>query len=153
MKRIVVLALAIFGILSVSCEKYEDGRPSKDVRNEFDRMYPDAKDVEWEPEGGYWKVSFETGRNPDRLDHEAWYDRDGEWVRTETDVYLSLVPQAVKDLLEASEYGSGIVDGSDVEYVQTPQEEYYRFKVNVGGSTVYVNVSEDGSVTERNIDW
>lgn len=153
MKKIVWLTMVIIGMISVSCEKYEDGRPSKDVRSEFERMYPDARDVEWEPEGGYWKVSFETGRNPDRLDHQAWYDRNGEWVRTETDVYLSNVPQGVKDLLEASEYGSGMVDGRDVDHVQSPQREYYRFKVNIDGRTVYVNVSEDGTVTTGNLDW
>ncbi len=153
MKRIVLLAMAILGMISTSCEKYEDGRPAKDIRNEFDRMYPDARDVEWESEGGYWKVSFETGTASGRLGHEAWFDRSGEWMKTETDVFLMNIPQAVKDFLKASEYGTGNVDGDDIEYVQTPQGNYYRFKVRVDGRTVYVHVSENGTVTSGNLDW
>ena len=52
---------AIAALTLLSCEKYEDGKPAKSVRSEFAEMYPDARDVEWEAEAGYWKVSFETG--------------------------------------------------------------------------------------------
>ena len=40
MKKIMVIAAAVMVLsAAVSCEKYEDGRPSKDVRAEFSRMY------------------------------------------------------------------------------------------------------------------
>ena len=48
----------------ISCEKYEDGRPLKNVRSEFKSMSPDARDVEWDSEYGYWVVSFELGTRP-----------------------------------------------------------------------------------------
>ena len=48
----------------ISSEKYEDGRPLKNVRSEFKSMYPDARDVEWDSEYGYWVVSFELGTRP-----------------------------------------------------------------------------------------
>ena len=50
MKRMMMIAAAMMLLATaVGCEKYEDGRPPKDVRAEFDKMYPDSWDVEWEP--------------------------------------------------------------------------------------------------------
>lgn len=154
MKKFFVLLTAALACLTVfSCEKYEDGRPARSVIKEFNRMYPDAKDVEWEPERGYWKVSFETGSLPDRVDHEAWYDASGIWLRTETDVRLSSVPQKILDYLRDSEYGTSSVERDDVEYVETPEGDYYRFEIRYGGVSVYVNVSDDGTVTSGGLDW
>jgi len=71
-----MLAYAVMAALALSllsCEKYEDGKPSKDVRTEFRDMYPDARDVEWEAERGLWKVSFETGIPPAVDEHFIWY--------------------------------------------------------------------------------
>ena len=92
MKRILIVIAAMSALLTaVSCDKYEDGRPSKGIRQLFAEMYPDAKDVEWEAEKGYWKVSFETGTAPAIVESEAWYDAAGNWVRTETDILPSSV--------------------------------------------------------------
>ena len=93
MKRFTLVVAAMFAVSlsfgAISCDKYDDGRPDKSVRNEFSQMYPDARDVEWEAEAGYWKVSFETGKAPDRIDHEAWYAEDGTWVRTVSEYPIS----------------------------------------------------------------
>ena len=73
MKKFRFFALFVIAtsIVLMACDKYDDGIPSKSIRNEFKAMYPDAKDVEWEREGTYWSVSFETGTYPARVDHEA----------------------------------------------------------------------------------
>lgn len=148
MKRMITIAAAVMLLVAAgACEKYEDGRPSKDVRTEFARMYPGAWDVEWEPQGGYWKVSFETGSRPNGVDNEAWYQNDGTWIRTSTDMLLVAVPQQIKDYLAASEYGSGQVEGNDVEYCQTPTGNFYRFDIRFGGREIEVDVTEGGEVT------
>lgn len=154
MKRVgILLAIAIAAVTMISCEKYEDGRPDRAVIREFNRMYPDAKDVEWEPEGGYWKVSFETGTAPGRVEREAWFDAEGNWLRTETEMFLSAVPQEIKDFLGNSEYGTSVIERDDVVFVQTPEGDYYRFEVRSGGTSVYVNVSDDGTVSLGGLDW
>lgn len=148
MKRMITIAAVMILLAAAgACEKYEDGRPSKDVRAEFARMYPSAWDVEWEVFGQYWVVSFETGSRPDGTDNKAWYEHDGTWVQTFTDVRLSAVPQSVKDSLAASEYGSGQIEGNDVEYCQTPAMNFYRFDMMFGGREIEVDVSENGDVT------
>lgn len=148
MKRFfMILAVAVTVMALLSCEKYEDGKPAKAVRTEFAEMYPDAKDVEWEAEAGYWKVSFETGKAPAVQEHEAWYDASGNWIRTETDIVASALPQSVKDALAASEYASAVLSGSDIECVETPDGNYYEMEVRYGGVEIALKVTEDGEVS------
>ncbi len=141
-------------IVLMACDMYDDGIPSRSVRNEFRSMYPDAKDVEWEREGTYWSVSFETGTHPNRVEHEALYDTSGAWVMTETDMYLSEVPQSVKDALSASpEYGSLPLDDNEIEYYKTPKGNFYRFDLVSGGRDIDVDVTEGGVVALVKRGW
>lgn len=148
MKKIifVLAAVALAGLTLVSCDKYEDGRPDRDVRSEFNKMYPDAKDVEWEADQGYWKVSFETGTPPDVTEHEAWYDEYGTWVRTETELSAKDLPQFVKDAI-SKETASAIFENADIEYVETPKENYYKVEIEVRGYKLHYTVTEKGEVS------
>lgn len=146
-----VLIVGITAAAAVSCDRYEDGRPAKVVRKEFARMFPDARDVEWEAEDGLWKVSFEIGTGVAKTDYEAWYDVEGVWMRTAKDLFPSAVPQEIKEILNASEYGSAMID--DVEYVQTPDEEFYHFELKLAANEVYVDVYADGRVVTSKFDW
>ena len=148
MKRImIIVSAAIVLLATAACEKYEDGRPSRDVRSEFARMYPDAWDVEWEYQGQMWEVTFETGSRLNGTEHEAWYDMSGNWVRTVTDVFLSSVPQKIRDYLLSSEFGSGQFTDNDTEYFQTPDGNFYRFDVRFDGKEINVDVTESGKVS------
>lgn len=149
MKRVLfTLATVAVVVLAVSCAKYEDGRPEKSVRQVFNSMYSDAKDIEWEREGSYWKVSFETGAHPNRVDHEAWYDGAGNWVMTQTDLFVSSVPKEIKDFLAAdSVYGTAMISDNEVEFWQKPEGNFYRFELRLDGREVDVDVAEDGKVS------
>lgn len=143
-----LILTVVASMAMMACDMYDDGIPSRAVRNEFKAMYPDAKDVEWDREGAYWSVSYETGTYPDRVDHEALFDASGKWVMTETELLLSDVPQSVKDALAASqEYGSLPLDDREVEYYQTPAGNFYRFDLRMDGRDVDVDVTEDGKVS------
>ena len=86
MKKIYFALLVLFAALTVvSCDKYDDGIPSHSIRKDFSAKYPDARDVEWDREGPYWVVSFETGVWPDVVEYEVWYDSAGEVVEEKRD--------------------------------------------------------------------
>jgi hypothetical protein len=154
MKRIILtVILAVSAMTLFSCEKFEDGMPVKSVREAFAEMYPDARDVEWDMELTGWKVSFETGTPPDVKESEAWYDRNGNWLRTETDLLASALPQVVKDALAASEYASAVLDASDVEFVETPDGNFYQLEVILKGLEVKLKVSEDGKISLAGLDF
>lgn len=147
MKKIMVILAVVAALATISsCEKYDDGRPSKDVRNEFNSMYPDAWDVEWEFNGIYWEVDFETGSRPNGIEHSAWYDKAGNWIQTKTELAYESVPQKIKDYLSASEYGSYSLEDYFVDYYQSPSINFYRFDVLMNGTEAEVDVSEDGKV-------
>ena len=142
-----ILTLAATMVV-MACDMYDDGIPSKAVRQEFKERCPDAKDVEWDREGAYWSVSYETGPYQNRVDHEALFDTSGKWIYTETEVYLSSVPQSVKDALAASkEFGSLQLDDREVDYYQTPAGNFYRFDLRKDGRDIDVDVTEDGKVS------
>lgn len=152
MKKIIIaLAILAASMTALSCDRYDDGRPPKVVREHFADMFPKAKDVEWEVEMGYWKVSFETGTGVSRVDSEAWYNETGEWVRTETDRFLSSLPEEIKAIISSSEYASAMID--DVKYVQTPSEEYYQFELTVAGASIYLDVYNDGRIIPSKFEW
>lgn len=152
MKKIIIaLAIVAASMTALSCDRYDDGRPPKVVREHFADMFPSAKDVEWEVEMGYWKVSFETGTGASRVDSEAWYNEMGEWVRTETDRFPSSLPEEIKAIISSSEYASAMID--DVKYVQTPSEEYYQFELTVAGASIYINVYSDGRIIPAKFEW
>ena len=154
MKRIILtVILAVSAMTLFSCEKFEDGMPVKSVREAFAEMYPDARDVEWDMELTGWKVSFETGTPPDVKESEAWYDRNGNWLRTETDLLASALPQVVKDALAASEYASAVLDAGDVEFVETPDGNFYQLEVILKGLEVKLKVSEDGKISLSGLDF
>lgn len=144
-----MIAAAVLLVTAASCEKYEDGKPSKNVRSEFNRMYPDAWDVEWEWMGGLWEVSFETGKRPNGTDRKAYYDADGTWIRTVTDVLLTAVPQNIKDYLQESEFGTARFEDYDAEYFETSSgDDFYRFDMIMDGREIEVDVNENGEVTQ-----
>lgn len=157
MKRFTMIFAALFAVTlsfaTTSCDKYDDGRPSRDVRNEFNKMFPDARDIEWEAEAGYWKVSFETGKAPNRIDHEAWYASDGTWVRTVSDYTINMVPQNIKDLLAGSEYGTLQLEDREVEYFETSgYGKFYRFDLRQNGREIKVDVHVSGEVVPASYD-
>ncbi len=137
----------------LSCEKYEDGKPLKNVRQAFSEMYPDARDVEWEMEVSNWKVSFELGTPPKVKECEAWYGLNAAWIRTETDILASALPQSVKDALAASEYATAVLDAGDIEYVETPDGNYYQLEVTLKGLEIKLKVSEDGNISLSDVDF
>ncbi len=154
MKKIfAVLAFAAAVFTMASCEKYEDGRPDRGTIREFEQMYPDAWDIEWEFEGLYWEVSFETGKRPNGIEHTAWYDMSGNWVMTKTELPFMSVPQEIKDYLAASEFGNNRLEDHFVDFYETVKGNYYRFDIYLDGREVEVDVHLDGKVALAGYDY
>lgn len=64
----------------------------KKVEKAFQKMYPGAKDVEWELKKDIYAVDFKI----DGKDVEAYFNAEGTWLRSKEDVSASSVPAAVK---------------------------------------------------------
>ena len=64
----------------------------KKVEKAFQKMYPGAKDIEWELKRDIYAVDFKI----DGKDVEAYFNAEGTWLRSKEDVNASSVPAAVK---------------------------------------------------------
>ncbi len=147
MKKIFAILATAAALLTLgSCEKFEDGRPPKGAINEFERMYPDAFDVEWDYEGTHWEVSFETGSRPEGTEHEAKFDLAGNWIETKTEMLYSNVPQEIKDAFLA-QYADARLEDNTVDFYQTPKGEFYRFDIILNGVKTTVDITAAGKST------
>lgn len=141
------LMMALIASVIISCDKFENGVPAKELRKDFSAMNPGAKDVEWERKGNCWQVSYEIGTYPDVVEYESLYDASGDWVMTKTELRLSDVPQHIKDYLTtSSDYASASFEDREVEFYETQTEDFYRFDLVLSGREVEVDVTADGAV-------
>lgn len=109
--------LVLFGIIMlslVSCEKNNgmaDGRFESAL---LDR-YPDASDIRWSTKGSYHIAEFKSAitRSTQLLDNQAWFDRNCQWQMTEIDINFDMLPQAVKEAFNQSEYASWRIEDVD----------------------------------------
>ncbi|UCS95810.1 PepSY-like domain-containing protein [Echinicola marina] len=89
------------------------------IVNEFNKQFRKATDVDWEKDGSFYNVDFELGWD---IDHEVWFDAEGEIVRHEEDMVVGDLPEAVRERIETDFKGYSvddlvrICDRSDVVY-------------------------------------
>ena len=99
-KAFIMATLVCSSFVFMSCDDDDDKfTPESIVTKAFDTKYPDAQRVSWENEAGYVKAEFYTGS----YEAEAWFDPQGNWMLTETDLPYKALPQTVKNSFEATE--------------------------------------------------
>src|SRR5690606_9958853 len=62
------------------------------VVNEFQKRFPKALDIDWEYKKGAYQVEFEI----DRLDHEVWFDREGQILKHKEEIRIKSLPEQVR---------------------------------------------------------
>jgi len=128
-KFYVVLILIAFFI--TSCNK---GNIPKEVKNSFQLLYNDVKEVEWlKQDDGNYLATFTKSTDT----YKAWFDAYGVWIKTTKNIDKNKFPSA------------------SVEYIQTFYNEYEQMYLLVSdslGDTYVVELSKDNSKTEAYFD-
>lgn len=89
MKTTLVTALILLTTtFAFSSCKDSSYTPPKNVVSAFKAKYPSAKRVEWEVKNTYQVAEFHI----DFTEVEAWFDNNGQWVMTESDIKYSSPP-------------------------------------------------------------
>lgn len=102
--------------------------------------YPNALVREFDWDDGLLEVEiYHEGK-----EKSVCFDGAGRWVKTEWDVRLSELPDAVRTAIAGSQYASYRVD--DIEYVQTSGTEYYRIELERGDSEATLRVDASGNM-------
>lgn len=139
----------LFGAFAfTSCDNDDDNFvPESAVLNAFKQKYPEARSTSWENRAGYMKAEF----NNNNYETEAWFDLQGNWVMTETDIPYNALPQAVKTTFEAGQYAQWKVD--DVDKIERPDAgTVYIIEVEKGETDIDLHYAEDGTFIKEVVD-
>ena len=107
----------LFGIIMlslVSCEK-NNGMADGRFESALLEKYPDATSIKWSMKGNYHIAEFKSAmtRSTEMIDNQAWFDRNCQWQMTEIDIHFDMLPQAVKEAFNQSEYASWRIEDVD----------------------------------------
>ena len=165
MRRLFILATVAVALGSaLSCSKYDDVLASEAVRRNSDVMPPksvsdnmpaeklqvpsNARDVSWDKEGSLWELSYEVGHGLNKIEVEVYFDGDGNWIMTKTDIKIKDVPDYVKEYVTSSaDYAGAVFVDRDADFVERPDGNSYLLEVIVDRKEIDLEVTEDGEIT------
>lgn len=132
----------------VSCGDDDDNfLPDDQVANLFASKYPDAKSVSWESKLDYKVADFIDGDK----EAEAWFDSQGQWVMTETDVLFNELPTPVQEHFVLSQYANWKID--DVDMIERYNAEtIYVIEVEKGEADIDLYYTADGTLIKEKAD-
>lgn len=151
MRKIMFAVIAVAAtLLAVGCD---DDRAPQSTRNAFNEQYPTAVDVDWDRKHGYsvaeFRLSGEWG------EHEAWYDKHGNWVMTSIDMRFSDLPGAVQTAFHTA-YGTEtpVADVERLERKNAATIYLIEAEIVFDGylTEVWLDYTEDGTLLRTNVD-
>ena len=146
-KYFILAALLGSAFALTSCDNDDSYQPANAVVSAFKAKYPNARRVEWESKAGYEKAECYI----DSYECDVWFDRNGTWMMTETDIPYARLPQAVKTTHEAGQYATWRVD--DVDKIERPDAaNIYIIEVERGETDVELHYTVDGILTKEVVD-
>lgn len=149
MKKTLLLAACTL-VISQACTKEED--ISKLAMQAFDNKYPYAEAVTWQIKSNYVVAEFfNTEGNEARHETNAWFDNNGNWYMTETDILFDELPNAVKEAFAASQYAEWRVE--DVDKVErNNMDEIFIIEVENNNTEMDLYFSADGILVKEMAD-
>ncbi len=143
-KLFLTLATGCLLTTATGCDNDDNYLPDNAVVVSFNAKYPEAKRVEWENKKGYLVADFIWETN----ETEAWFDSDGNWLLTETDIRSDKLPMAIQRAFVASSYATWKVE--DVDMLTRPDAAtIYVIEVEKGEKEVDLYYAEDGSLLKE----
>ena len=143
MKKMMMLFAASAMFFAVACDKDEDVRPVDQLdattREAVMSLYPSGNVVDVDVYQDFIEVEVMDGL----MLHDVYFDKQGNWLRTETDVRVADLPSAVTGAIAASEYAAYHID--DAEWVETPEGNYYVIELDANPD-VYLKIMADGTI-------
>ncbi|MDH6358579.1 PepSY-like domain-containing protein [Parabacteroides sp. PF5-9] len=146
MKTKLFILTGCLSALSVitSCDDDHHFTPENTVVNAFNLQYPNAERVEWETKAGFKVADFILNTHQT----EAWFDYDGSWLLTETDLTFNELPAEVQKSFNESPYQSWHID--DVDQLERVNAALiYVIEVEQGKEEYDLYYSEEGTLIKE----
>lgn len=146
MKRLfsAVIMIAMM-IPMIACEKYDDFDVMSRVHNSTNintaivAIYPNARVVDIDRE----LRTYEVEVIDNNIKREVILDLSFNWVRTETDIRHTDLPEAVTNKL-ATKYAGWRID--DVKLIDTPNGSHYRIEIEKNDRDRTVKITAMGEI-------
>jgi len=133
--------------LAFSSCKSDGYIPPQNVVNAFKAQYPSAKRVEWEVKNTYQVAEFYVGST----EFEAWFDNDGKWIMTESDIKYNSLPVVIRNSFESGEYAKWKVEDID-KLERAGMETLYIIEVELGEQEIDLHYLENGTLVKTVTD-
>lgn len=116
-KRLILMCLSGILFLVTGCDKDDDDSnkgnlPPKEVLQAFNTKYPNAQNISWENNGGYYIAEFTNSS----VETDAWFSEQGIWTMSKESTTYNQLPPVVSTALKNSSYANWKVD--DCYFIQ-----------------------------------
>ena len=142
MKKIIAITSAfLFATLLTFASCQQAGyTPPKNVLEAFESRYAGANWVRWEIENSYYVAEFTY----QGIKTESWFDTEGKWSMTESDVPFASLPAVVRNSFDASEFHTWAIEDID-KLEREGMETLYVIEVERGEQEMDIYYLENGS--------
>lgn len=125
MKKLRIAALLLFATAAVSAQDLRTNEVPANLQSTFTKSFTNVKDVEWEKKGDVYKVEFEINR----MDHDIWYDAQGNVIKSKIEISESELPLAVASAVK-TKYADYKIDS--VEVLEEGGKKTYKVEIEKG---------------------
>lgn len=105
----ILMLFGIAGLIMTGCNNNKQYRPDAKIVSAMNARYPKATKMEWKQKHGYQVAEYYDNG----VESEAWFDNNGKWLMTESDLKYSALPAAVRNSFERSMYAGWKKDDID----------------------------------------
>lgn len=143
---VTTLIMLIATVAFSSCQN-NNYTPPQNVTSAFKAKYPSANRVKWKVKNTYQVAEFHTNS----IEIEAWFDNNGQWIMTESDIKYNSLPVLIRNSFESGEYGKWKVEDVD-KLERTGMETIYIIEVESGEKEVALHYLENGTLVKTLMD-
>ena len=143
MKKMMMLLAASAVLLAVACDKDDEVNPIDQLDaatlEAVMNLYPAGNVVDVDTYQDFIEVEVMDGMTS----RDVYFDKQHNWLRTETDVRPTELPSAVTNAIAAGEHAALRID--DAEWVESPDGNYYVVELDANPD-VYLKITAEGVI-------
>ncbi|MEY2830364.1 MAG: hypothetical protein RIQ33_2222 [Bacteroidota bacterium] len=110
MKKITTLFVLVFASQFLMAEKVSENEVPKEVKARFSEMFPNSYVTQWEEEFGNYEAEFKLNK----IGNSALFSPAGQWLQTETDIKIEVLPMAVFEYISKNIAGKKIAEAAKI---------------------------------------
>lgn len=143
-RKLFILLFAASVMSFVGCDDDDDFIPDSTLINALKEMYPSAQKISWEQKSDFIVADFIFNNQ----EVESWFDIQGNWFMTETDIRFDELPLPVQEHFVLSQYADWEIE--DVDMIERYNTEViYIIEVEKNDQEIELVYDENGGVIKE----